>query len=83
MFHCHNLIHEDHEMMAAFNATVLPDYGYNATYFVDPMEEIWRPRPYQLTEFSSQSGPFTPQAITSRINEMAAYNPYAAYTGEQ
>jgi bilirubin oxidase len=83
MFHCHNLIHEDHEMMAAFNATVLPDYGYNATYFVDPMEEIWRPRPYQLTEFSSQSGPFTPQAITTRINEMAAYNPYAAYTGEQ
>ena len=25
MFHCHNLIHEDHDMMAAFNVTALPE----------------------------------------------------------
>ncbi len=28
MFHCHNLIYEDHEMMAAFNVSILTDLGY-------------------------------------------------------
>nr|6IQZ_A Chain A, Bilirubin oxidase [Albifimbria verrucaria] len=78
MFHCHNLIHEDHDMMAAFNATVLPDYGYNATVFVDPMEELWQARPYELGEFQAQSGQFSVQAVTERIQTMAEYRPYAA-----
>lgn len=82
MIHCHNLIHEDHDMMAAFNTTVLPDYGYNASVFVDPMEELWRPRPYLLTDFESQDGPFTVQAITDRIQEIASYSPYAAADDE-
>jgi len=39
MFHCHNLIHEDHDMMAAFNVTSLENYGYtDKTKFLDPME---------------------------------------------
>jgi hypothetical protein len=43
MFHCHNLIHEDHDMMAAFNVTDLGDWGYTETSrFLDPMEERWR-----------------------------------------
>jgi bilirubin oxidase len=29
MFHCHNLVHEDHEMMAAFNVTLLEELGYD------------------------------------------------------
>nr|6IQX_A Chain A, Bilirubin oxidase [Albifimbria verrucaria]6IQX_B Chain B, Bilirubin oxidase [Albifimbria verrucaria]6IQY_A Chain A, Bilirubin oxidase [Albifimbria verrucaria]6IQY_B Chain B, Bilirubin oxidase [Albifimbria verrucaria] len=78
MFHCHNLIHEDHDQMAAFNATVLPDYGYNATVFVDPMEELWQARPYELGEFQAQSGQFSVQAVTERIQTMAEYRPYAA-----
>ncbi|KAH6638234.1 oxidase cueO precursor [Boeremia exigua] len=43
MFHCHNLIHEDHDMMAAFNVTSLSDWGYpETTKFLDPMEEKYR-----------------------------------------
>lgn len=43
MFHCHNLIHEDHDMMAAFNVSSLGDWGYpETTHFIDPMEETYR-----------------------------------------
>lgn len=43
MFHCHNLIHEDHDMMAAFNVSSLSDWGYpETTKFIDPMEEKYR-----------------------------------------
>jgi len=43
MFHCHNLIHEDHDMMAAFNVTSLANWGYpETTKFLDPMEEKYR-----------------------------------------
>ncbi|KAL6711901.1 hypothetical protein ACN47E_002944 [Coniothyrium glycines] len=43
MFHCHNLIHEDHDMMAAFNVTSLADWGYpETTKFIDPMEKKYR-----------------------------------------
>ncbi|KAI4953928.1 hypothetical protein J4E91_002777 [Alternaria rosae] len=43
MFHCHNLIHEDHDMMAAFNVTSLANFGYpETTKFIDPMEEKYR-----------------------------------------
>ncbi|CAO2656914.1 Nn.00g057170.m01.CDS01 [Neocucurbitaria sp. VM-36] len=43
MFHCHNLIHEDHDMMAAFNVTSLGDWGYpETTRFIDPMEQKYR-----------------------------------------
>jgi bilirubin oxidase len=79
MFHCHNLIHEDGDMMAAFNTTVLPDYGYNATIFSDPMEELWQAVPFEITEFAGQSGAFSESAIISRIHTMAEYNPYQAY----
>jgi bilirubin oxidase len=76
MFHCHNLIHEDHDMMAAFNVTILPGYGYNETTFLDPMNPTWRPRPYSKSEFTAQSGEFTTQAITNRIKFMASFDPY-------
>jgi bilirubin oxidase len=78
MFHCHNLQHEDSDMMAAFNATVLPDYGYNATLFVDPMEPIWQPRAFQANEFTGSSGAFSESAIIDRLHEMAEYRPYQA-----
>jgi bilirubin oxidase len=46
MFHCHNLIHEDHDMMAAFNVTALKDLGYDEkTHFIDPMEPQYRAKP--------------------------------------
>lgn len=49
MFHCHNLIHEDHDMMAAFNVTSLSDFGYSdKTKFLDPMEDRWRAQPIKV-----------------------------------
>lgn len=46
MFHCHNLIHEDHDMMAAFNVSSLVNWGYpETTKFIDPMEEKYRSKP--------------------------------------
>lgn len=50
MFHCHNLLHEDHDMMGAFNisALSLSDFGYypETTSFIDPMEQRWRAKPW-------------------------------------
>ncbi|KAK3048193.1 hypothetical protein LTS18_012990, partial [Coniosporium uncinatum] len=47
----HNLVHEDHDMMAAFNVTQVADFGYGPeTKFIDPMEERWRSKPYPPSE---------------------------------
>lgn len=77
MFHCHNLIHEDHDMMAAFNVTVLPDLGYNETSFIDPMEERWRAVPYELTDLRRRTGPFSEAAIVEKVQFMASTDPYS------
>ncbi|GAB1312539.1 Bilirubin oxidase [Madurella fahalii] len=69
MFHCHNLIHEDHEMMAAFNVTALADLGYNETSFIDPMESRWRAEAVTAAKF-------TPAAITEKVQFMASLEPY-------
>ncbi|EJD35136.1 Cupredoxin [Auricularia subglabra TFB-10046 SS5] len=47
MFHCHNLVHEDHDMMAAFNVTdLLTDFGYtDAVRLGDPMDARFRAKP--------------------------------------
>lgn len=61
-FHCHNLIHEDHDMMGAFNVTVLENFGYSeTTKFIDPMETRWRAKPYtgsNMAEIASTTLPF-------------------------
>ncbi|PNS14417.1 Iron transport multicopper oxidase [Sphaceloma murrayae] len=47
MFHCHNLIHEDHAMMASFNVSALNDLGYTEkTRFLDPMDPTYMAKPY-------------------------------------
>jgi bilirubin oxidase len=69
MFHCHNLIHEDHEMMAAFNVTALADFGYPETDFSDPMEARWRAEAVAPSKF-------TPTAITEKVRFMASLEPY-------
>ncbi|THY73770.1 oxidase cueO precursor [Aureobasidium pullulans] len=72
MFHCHNLIHEDHEMMAAFNVTVLADLGYNdTTRFLDPMEPRYRAR------FTSHTGVFSDSAIDQKLDFFANLDAYA------
>lgn len=43
----HNLVHEDHDMIGAFNVTQLAESGYpETTKFIDPMEQRWRDKPY-------------------------------------
>ncbi|KAF4813728.1 Bilirubin oxidase [Colletotrichum siamense] len=69
MFHCHNLIHEDHEMMAAFNVTALADLGYNETSFADPMEARWRAVPVSAAAFQAD-------AVVQKVQSMAALQPY-------
>ncbi|WYZ44972.1 hypothetical protein EsH8_VIII_000288 [Colletotrichum jinshuiense] len=77
MFHCHNLIHEDSDMMAAFNVTVLPDFGYNETKFIDPMEERWRAKPYVMADLRTRVGPFSDAAIEEAVKFMASTDPYS------
>jgi bilirubin oxidase len=48
MLHCHNLVHEDHDMMAAFNVSKvdLTTFGYPDTInFIDPMAPLFRAKP--------------------------------------
>ncbi|KAF1953920.1 phenol oxidase A [Byssothecium circinans] len=78
MFHCHNLIHEDHDMMAAFNVTQLQELGYNETTdFSDPEDPRWSARPFTQTDLNARSGPFTVQSINDRIQEIARQQPYS------
>ncbi|KAK7953039.1 hypothetical protein PG988_013733 [Apiospora saccharicola] len=59
LFHCHNLVHEDHSMMAAFNVTALRDLGYDETTdFSDPMDPRWRARPFDRSDFRDRKGLF-------------------------
>jgi hypothetical protein len=69
MFHCHNMQHEDNEMMAAFNITKLEDFGYPETSFADPMEERWR-------AVAIEDEVYTTEAVQSKIEEMALLEPY-------
>ncbi|KAK1593847.1 multicopper oxidase [Colletotrichum navitas] len=69
MFHCHNMIHEDHEMMAAFNVTSLAGLGYRETSFADPMDPRWRAVPVSATAFSTD-------AVAQKVQSMAALQPY-------
>jgi bilirubin oxidase len=78
MFHCHNLIHEDQDMMAAFNVTALENFGYNETTdFSDPMDTRWRARAYARAEFLGRSGIFSQQAITKAVETLALEQPYS------
>lgn len=78
MFHCHNLIHEDQDMMAAFNVTNLPNLGYNETTdFGDPMDPRWRARPYSRADFLARTGGFTDASITQAVQTLALQQPYS------
>ncbi|OQO12394.1 hypothetical protein B0A48_03036 [Cryoendolithus antarcticus] len=78
MFHCHNLIHEDHEMMAAFNVTALDNLGYNeTTRFIDPMEATYRAKPFNDADWIGRTGDFSDAAISAKatfFNKLNAYS---------
>ncbi|KAI5788747.1 Cupredoxin [Pyronema domesticum] len=69
MFHCHNLAHEDDNMMAAFNVTNIKTMGYKDSKFSDPMTAEFRAKPYKgttdLVEVKS--------AVLERYSNMGAY----------
>ncbi|KAK0389117.1 hypothetical protein NLU13_2692 [Sarocladium strictum] len=69
MFHCHNMLHEDNEMMAAFNVTQLQDLGYPETSFADPMEQRWRAIAFDAQDYDAD-------AIKTKIEAMALLQPY-------
>ncbi|RPB24590.1 Cupredoxin [Terfezia boudieri ATCC MYA-4762] len=53
MFHCHNLFHEDREMMAVFNVTALEGFNYTEkTRFIQPMDSRWPPKEYNGTNLT-------------------------------
>jgi bilirubin oxidase len=65
-------------MMAAFNVTKLQNFGYNeVTDFGDPEDARWSARPYVHTDFENGSGPFSQQAVTKRVQEIAREQPYS------
>lgn len=67
--------------MAAFNVTRLQDFGYTeVTDFGDPEDPRWSARPYVHADLESRSGPFTQEAITARIQEIALEQPYSERT---
>ena len=72
-FHCHNLVHEDHMMMDAFNVTLLEELGYrfNSTYdFTDPEDPRYAARDYSAAAYR-------PAAIQSAISSLGSLNAYA------
>lgn len=72
-FHCHNLIHEDHNMLAAFNVSgfaELVELGYNDTIFLNPLEPMFAPE-------ANTPEKFTEAAILDKINFLANMRPYA------
>ncbi|KAK5660756.1 hypothetical protein OQA88_12122 [Cercophora sp. LCS_1] len=80
MFHCHNLVHEDDDMMAAFNVTALPGLGYGDTSFADPMAEEWRAKPYSVSDYLDRTGPFSDDGIEDTVFAMVARKPYREST---
>lgn len=65
-------------MMAAFNVTALPDFGYpETTKYIDPMEERWRAKPFTADEFSGRTGVFSDESIQEAVEASALANPYS------
>ncbi|GAP83355.2 putative bilirubin oxidase [Rosellinia necatrix] len=78
MFHCHNLIHEDQDMMAAFNVTMLQGFGYDETTdFSDPEDDRWDAEPYVLADFRAGAGIFTSAAVKAKVELLARQQPYS------
>ncbi|KAH7089359.1 bilirubin oxidase precursor [Auriculariales sp. MPI-PUGE-AT-0066] len=73
MFHCHNLIHEDHDMLAAFNVSDLPttDFGFPDTnHLNDPMDSRFQAKP--------GVGPFSINTVkTKDLPDLSATGAYA------
>lgn len=77
MFHCHNLIHEDHDMMAALNVTALTDLGYDEkTTFIDPMDPKYRAKSFKPEDFTNRDGDFESEAISKKCKDFQDLDAY-------
>ncbi|KAI5265941.1 oxidase cueO precursor [Aureobasidium subglaciale] len=77
MFHCHNLIHEDHDMMAALNVTALKDLGYDEkTSFIDPMEPKYRAIKFSEEDYANRDGDFEDEKITKKCKDFQDMDAY-------
>jgi bilirubin oxidase len=76
MFHCHNLVHEDHAMMAAFNVTALAGFNYppQNTQFVDPLDPRFISKPYDA---NVQTLGFVIQNVLPAFAALGAYDDIA------
>lgn len=82
MFHCHNLIHEDHEMMTALNITALTDLGYDeTTRFLDPMETRYRAKSFKAAAFTGRTGVFSNAQIDKKCKFFDGLNAYRDIDG--
>ncbi|KAL9091370.1 MAG: hypothetical protein Q9159_001454 [Coniocarpon cinnabarinum] len=80
-FHCHNLIHEDHEMMDVFNTTALENLGYDLQElleFDDPMDTRYAAKDVGTADDSEEfvTNTLMPGLVNSgayrRLNELLA-----------
>ena len=72
-FHCHNLIHEDHEMMDVFNTTVIKELGYDlqdTLAFDDPMDPRYAAKDYNPS-IANDEDYITNKLLPSFVNSAA------------
>ncbi|KAK0641924.1 Cupredoxin [Cercophora newfieldiana] len=85
MMHCHNLVHEDDDMMVAFNVTGPvggKGKGKETGGFEDPMEGKWRAKGWKKDDVLQRKGEFSDAAIAKRVKEMVDAKPYEQGEGK-
>jgi bilirubin oxidase len=81
-FHCHNLVHEDHEMMAAFNVTLLEELGYdfNSTLgYDDPDGNDFAPVAFNADAYEDAAK----RSAVRSLGSLNAYQPASALIAAQ
>jgi len=82
MFHCHNLVHEDHAMMAAFNVTLLEEFGYEERmHFVDPVNPTYAAKDCDVNNVETRTGVFEASAIEKVISDFSDTGAYKDIDG--
>ncbi|KAF2671954.1 bilirubin oxidase [Microthyrium microscopicum] len=77
MFHCHNLIHEDHQMLVEFNVTQVEGLDLNETeLFIDPLDPQYRPVGYSASDLSARIGSFSREAIRGKVSFLLTKHAY-------
>ena len=77
MFHCHNLVHEDHAMMAGFNVSLLHDFGYEeGLHFADPLDPAYAARDCVVANLHSRRGVFSDAEIERAVADLEATEAY-------